>query len=78
MAKAVPHGAIFDELLVRTIPLDATDVPAGVLRDRENGRQPPYVTAMQLLEGWMTVPVAEAALSTWQPCVRSGVSFLPC
>jgi hypothetical protein len=49
MAKAVPHGPVLEELLKRTIPLEETDPPAGVARDLENGRQPPYVTARLLL-----------------------------
>jgi hypothetical protein len=49
MAKAVPYGPVLDELSKQPIPLDATDLPAGVARDLEHGRQPPYVTARLLL-----------------------------
>ena len=50
LANSVPHGPVLEELLKRTIPLDAADLSAGVVRDIENGRQPPSVTAKLLLE----------------------------
>ena len=50
LANSVPHGPVLEELLKRTIPLDAEDLSAGVVRDIENGRQPPSVTAKLLLE----------------------------
>ena len=50
LANSVPHGPVLEELLKQTIPLDAADLSAGVVRDIENGRQPPSVTAKLLLE----------------------------
>ena len=50
LANSVPHGPVLEELLKQTIPLDAADLSAGVVRDIENGRQPPSVTAKRLLD----------------------------
>jgi hypothetical protein len=49
LAGATLVVPVMEELFKLTIPLTATDLPAGVIRDLDHGRQPPHVSAKLML-----------------------------